>query len=83
MIDRGFYFKFNANIDIKLVRYTLEDNGLSSQQNQGERQGFNGRNYMDTKTKNAINDSSWLLTWSTQSLKPGFFQSLTKHQKVN
>ena len=27
-IDKGFYFKFNTTADIKLVRFTLEDNGL-------------------------------------------------------
>ena len=27
-IDKGFYYRFNTNVDIKLVRYTLEDNGL-------------------------------------------------------
>ena len=27
-IDKGFYYKFNNGADIKLVRYTLEHNGL-------------------------------------------------------
>ena len=28
-VDKGYYFKFyNPNTDIKLVRYTLEDNGF-------------------------------------------------------
>lgn len=26
--DRGYYFKFYNNTDIKIVRYTLEDNGF-------------------------------------------------------
>lgn len=27
-VDKGFYFKMNTSIDIKLVRYTFEENGL-------------------------------------------------------
>lgn len=27
-LNKGFFYKFNSNIDIKLVRYTMEDNGL-------------------------------------------------------
>jgi hypothetical protein len=26
--DRGYYFKLYNNIDVKLIRYTLEDNGF-------------------------------------------------------
>ena len=26
--DRGYYFKFHNNTDIRLIRYTLEDNGF-------------------------------------------------------
>ena len=26
--DRGYYFKFYNNTDIKIIRYTLEDNGF-------------------------------------------------------
>ena len=26
--DRGYYFRFLNNVDIRLIRYTLEDNGF-------------------------------------------------------
>ena len=31
-IEKGFYYKFNTNADIKLIRFTLEDNGLCEYQ---------------------------------------------------
>ena len=31
-LNKGFFYKFNSNIEIKLVKYTLEDNGLCDQQ---------------------------------------------------
>jgi len=27
-IERGYFYKINSGIDIRLVRFTLEDNGL-------------------------------------------------------
>lgn len=28
-VDKGFYYKFNCSNEIKLLKYTFEDNGLS------------------------------------------------------
>ena len=27
-LDKGYYYKFNSNLEIKLVKLTLEDNGF-------------------------------------------------------
>ncbi len=27
-LNKGFFFKFNSNLEIKLIKYTFEDNGL-------------------------------------------------------
>ena len=27
-LNKGFFYKFNSNIEIKLIKYMLEDNGL-------------------------------------------------------
>ena len=29
--DKGYYFKFYNNINVPLIRYTLEDNGFREQ----------------------------------------------------
>ena len=31
-LNKGFFYKFNSNIEIKLVKYTLEDNGFCEYQ---------------------------------------------------
>lgn len=75
-INKGFLYRFNSSLEIKLVKYTLEDNGFvefsgsSMKQNQALNQG---RGYRE----------NWLLMWTTQTLKASFYQSLLKHQKVN
>ena len=27
-LNKGFFYKFNSNLEIKLIKYMLEDNGL-------------------------------------------------------
>ena len=31
-LNKGFFYKFNSNLEIKLIKYTLEDNGLCEYQ---------------------------------------------------
>ena len=31
-LNKGFFYKFNSNLEIKLIKFTLEDNGLCEYQ---------------------------------------------------
>ena len=73
--NKGFMYKFNSNIDIKLIRYTLEDNGFVDYDS--------NRITYSNSLKQVASKNRWLLFWTTQSLKNGFYQSLTRFQKVN
>ena len=74
-LNKGFFFKFNTNIEIKLVKYMLEDNGLC------EYQSVNKHQLLPNQTKST--KENWLVMWTTQSLKNNFFLQLGKNQKVN
>ena len=74
-LNKGFFYKFNSSNEIKLIKFTLEDNGLCEFQQVGKHQ------LLPNQVK-PVRDN-WLVMWTTQSLKNGFFQSLSKHQKVN
>jgi len=67
--DRGYYFYLH-NCDIKIIRYTLEDNGFRDIK----------MNHGDTyKT----NDGSWTIFWSVGPIKKAIYETLQKYQKVN
>ena len=67
--DRGYYFLL-YNCDIKIVRYTLEDNGFRDIK----------LNHGDTfKT----NDGTWTLCWTVGPIKKAVYEGLHKYQKVN
>lgn len=69
--DKGYFFKFNTNSDIKLVRFTLEHNGMVEL--------HPGR--VNTSVPNSLRplNENWMVLWTTQSLKPSFFQGLSKY----
>lgn len=66
--DRGYYFYLHNN-DIKIIRFTLEDNG------------FKDFKLVEPNHKN--NDGRWSIYWQTGPVKRNVFESLTKYQKVN
>ena len=70
-LNKGFFYKFNSSNEIKLIKFTLEDNGLCEFQQVGRHQ------LLPNQVK-PVRDN-WLVMWTTQSLKNGFFQSLSKH----
>ena len=59
--DRGYYFLLN-NCDIKIIRYTLEDNG------------FRDIKLSHETYKN--NDGSWTLFWSIGPIKKVVYETL-------
>ena len=68
-LDRGYYFYLH-NCDIKIVRYTLEDNGFRDIK----------INHGDTYKNN---DGTWTLCWTVGPIKKAVYESLHKYQKVN
>lgn len=63
--DRGYHFLLHKN-DIKIVRYTLEDNG------------FRDIKLIDPSGfKN--NDGRWTMYWQTGAIKRQIYESLTKY----
>jgi len=63
--DRGYYFNLQ-NCDIKIVRYTLEDNGFRDVK----------LTHGDT-AKN--NDGTWTLQWTVGPIKKAVYESLFKY----
>jgi hypothetical protein len=61
--DRGYYFLLHKN-DIKIVRYTLEDNG------------FRDIKLFDNYKHN---DGRWSLYWQTGPIKRSVYESLTRY----
>lgn len=70
------YFKFyNPSTDIKLIRQTLEHNGIVDISHAN-------RNYSSNTTKSSLTNS-WTIMWSCSIMKSNVFQSLRKNQRVN
>ena len=67
--DRGYYFYLH-NCDIKIIRYTLEDNGFR------DIKANHGDSYK-------LNDGKWTVYWSVGVIKKAIYESLHKYQKVN
>ena len=66
--DNGYFFYLH-NCDIKIIRFTLEDNGFRDVKTQRE-------NYKN-------NDGTWTLFWSVGPIKKAIYEGLMKYQKVN
>ncbi len=83
-IDKGFYYKFNCSNEIKLLKYTFEDNGLSIQP-QKIKQMSTTFQMIHGGLKNEVftEGEDWLILWSTKPLKLDQFNKLKKFQKVN
>ena len=68
--DRGYFF-YQHNNNIKIVQYTLEDNGFRDIKTHKQ-----GETYK-------INDGSWTIFWSIGPAKKLVYEGLHKYQKVN
>ena len=66
--DNGYFFYLH-NCDIKIIRYTLEDNGF--------------RDIKTDRDTYKINDGTWTCFWSVGPIKKTVYETLTKYQKVN
>ena len=62
--DNGYFFYLH-NCDIKIIRYTMEDNGFRDVKTQRE-------NYKN-------NDGTWTLFWSVGPIKKAIYESLMKY----
>ncbi|CDW78896.1 tubulin-tyrosine ligase family protein [Stylonychia lemnae] len=91
--DRGYFFKFfNPQTDIKLIRYTFEDNGFREFTNhRGQNSSFslanNHQNSSFISTTGGKRDESTsnicIVIWSCQIMKSSVYQALNKRQKIN
>lgn len=88
-LDYGYFYKFLSNNEIKLVKYTLEDNGFlpfGSSLNPVLSSSVNAHNLMQRNGQllpaNNIH-ADWMIMWTTKSLKNSFFTRLSKFQRVN
>jgi len=66
--DRGYYF-FLQSCDIKIIRFTLEDNGF--------------RDIKTSVDNYKHNDGKWSVYWTVGPVKKTIYESLQKYQKVN
>ena len=62
--DNGYYFYLH-NCDIKIIRYTLEDNGF--------------RDVKTERETYKTNDGTWTLFWSVGPIKKAVYETLLKY----
>lgn len=74
--DKGYFFKFfNPNTDIKLIRYTLEDNGFREYPYTSKQNTFSN---VAISYGNKQQEYDWSVMWSCQIMKSNVFQGLKK-----
>lgn len=83
-IDKGYYYKFNCQNEIRLVKLTLEDNGFLPQPYVQKQMSttFSQIHANENRSMRKQGDD-WLLMWSTKALKVNQYCVLKKYQKVN
>ena len=75
--DKGYYYKFNTHNEIKLVKYTLEDNGFCPL---GAHANANLGVYAPQASRVppsvSCNIGDWIIMWTTKVLKNAQFNKL-------
>ena len=56
-LNKGFFYKFNSNLEIKLIKYMLEDNGLCKHMQ-------TQKNQVLPNQVRPVKDN-WLIMWTT------------------
>jgi len=68
--DKGYYYKFNSNTEIRLVKLTLEDNGFLPQPYKVKQMSATYKMmHGGAKSEIRTQGDDWLLLWSSKQLK--------------
>ena len=82
-LDKGFYYKFNCNAEIKLVKLTLEDNGFINQPYFNKQMSQTYKMMNDGQQVIRKQGDDWVIMWSTKHIKPSVYTHLKKYQRVS
>lgn len=82
--DKGYYYRFNCQNEIKLIKFTLEDNGFLPQPFVKKTMSTTYQQIHQGDSKHMkVMGEDWLLMWSTKMVKLNQFNLLKKQQKIN